>query len=129
MGKAESDFDVVIAGASYAGLTVARHLDARGDRVLLLDEHAIGAVRHSACAVPTRTLADVGGLSSSLQETWWGVIHTKLNTVRYRSPEPWTIFDHRAVCAALREQAPRVPFLHARVSTFDGRTLATDKGT
>ena len=89
-----------------------------GSRVLLLDEHAIGAVRHSACAVPTRTLADVGGLASSVQETWWGVIHTKLNTVRYRSPEPWTIFDHRAVCEALREQAPDVPFMRARISTL-----------
>lgn len=122
------DFDVIIAGASYAGLTAARHLNRHGRRVLLLDEHAIGAVRHSACAVPTRTLADVGGLSSSLQETAWGVIHTKLNTVRYRSPEPWTIFDHRAVCEALRAQAPDVPLMQARISAFDGRTLTTDKG-
>jgi menaquinone-9 beta-reductase len=128
MGMRTDDFEVVIAGASYAGLTAARHLNARGRSVLLLDEHAIGAVRHSACAVPSRTLADVGGLASSVQETWWGVIHTKLNTVRYRSPEPWTIFDHRAVCEALRCQAPDVPFIQARVSQFDGRTLTTDKG-
>ncbi len=122
------DYDVIIAGASYAGLTAARHLKNHGERVLLLDEHAIGAVRHSACAVPTRTLADVGGLSSSLQETEWGVIHTKLNSVRYRSPEPWTIFDHHAVCAALRDQAPDVPFLQTRISKFDGQTVTTDKG-
>lgn len=122
------DYDVIIAGASYAGLTAARHLEAHGSRVLLIDEHAIGAVRHSACAVPTRTLADIGGLSSSLQETSWGVIHTKLNSVRYRSPEPWTVFDHRRVCEALREQAPDVPVLRARVSKFDGATLTTDKG-
>src|SRR5947208_5657656 len=108
MSDVSCEYDVVIAGASYAGLTVARHLDARGDRVLLVDEHAIGAVRHSACAVPTQTLADVGALSSSLQETWWGVFHTKLNTVRFRSPAPWTIFVHRAACEALRCQAPHV---------------------
>ncbi|MDQ6833556.1 MAG: NAD(P)-binding protein, partial [Chloroflexota bacterium] len=84
MLSAMDDFDVIIAGASYAGLTAARHLNRHGRRVLLLDEHAIGAVRHSACAVPTGTLADVGGMRSSLQETHWGVIHTKLNTVRYR---------------------------------------------
>ena len=58
----------------------------------------------------------------------WGVIHTKLNTVRYRSPEPWTIFDHRAVCEAFRSQAPDVPFIQARISKFDGHTLTTDKG-
>lgn len=122
------DYDVIIAGASYAGLTAARHLNAFGSRVLLVDEHAIGAVRHSACAVPTRTLADVGGLSSSVQETSWGVIHTKLNTVRYRSPEPWAIFDHHAVCWALREQAPNIPFLQARIAKFDGTTITTNKG-
>ncbi len=128
MTTTSADYDVIIAGASYAGLTAARHLQYHGRRVLLLDEHAIGAVRHSACAVPTRTLADVGGLSSSLQKTEWGVIHTKLNSVRYRSPEPWTIFDHRAVCAALRNQAPDVPFLQARIAKFDGRAVTTDKG-
>lgn len=128
MGNLTHEYDIVIAGASYAGLSVARHLDARGNRVLLLDEHAIGAVRHSACAVPTRTLADVGGLAGSVQETWWGEIHTKLNTVRFHSPGPWTIFDHRAVCEALRAQAPDIPFLQARVSAFDGRTLTTSKG-
>lgn len=128
MANVLNEFDVIIAGASYAGLTAARHLNRHGCRVLLIDEHTIGAVRHSACAVPTRTLADVGGLSSSLQETAWGVIHTKLNTVRYRSPEPWTIFDHRAVCEALREQASDVPFMRTRISAFDGRTVTTDKG-
>ena len=128
MATTTADYDVIIAGASYAGLTAARHLNRCGNRVLLLDEHAIGAVRHSACAVPTRTLADVGGLSSSLQETSWGVIHTKLNAVRYRCPEPWTIFDHHAVCGALREQAPDVPFLQARISKFDGNVVTTDKG-
>jgi len=128
MANGSDDFEVIIAGASYAGLTAARHLDRHGHRVLLLDEHAIGAVRHSACAVPTRTLADVGGLAGSLQETEWGVIHTKLNTVRYHSPEPWMVFDHRAVCAALREQAPNVPFMQARIAKFDGHAVTTDKG-
>lgn len=123
------DYDVIIAGASYAGLVAARHLTAFADRVLLIDEHAIGAVRHSACAVPTQALADVGGLKAGVQETWYGVIHTKFNTVRYRSPAPWTIFDHRAVCEAIREQAPQIPFLQARVTGFDGTAITTSKGT
>lgn len=128
MRNVTPDYDVVIAGASYAGLTAARHLDACGNRVLVLDEHAIGAVRHSACAVPTRTLADVGALASSVQETWWGVFHTRLNTVRYLSPAPWTVFDHRVACEALRRQAPHVAFLQARISNFDGQAVTTDKG-
>jgi flavin-dependent dehydrogenase len=129
MEKAGGEYDAIIVGASYAGLAAARYLNTFGSRVLLLDEHAIGAIRHSACAVPTRTLADVGALASSVQDTGWGVIHTKWNTVRYRSPEPWTIFDHGKACAALREQAPDVPFLQVRASKFNGHALTTDRGT
>lgn len=123
-----SDYDCIIAGASYAGLAAARHLNDYGARVLLVDEHAIGAVRHSACAVPTRTLADVGGLAGGVQETEWGILHTKRGSVRYRSPEPWTVFDHRALCAALRAQAPDVPYRRARVTGFDGTALMTSAG-
>lgn len=123
------DFDIIIAGASYAGLAAARHLGGMGARVLLIDEHAIGALRHSACAVPTRTLAAVGGMASTCQETGWGVVHTKFNSVRFRWPEPWTVFDHQVLCLALRAQAPDVPFHQARITAFDGTTLVTNKGT
>lgn len=122
------DFDIVIAGASYAGLTAARHLGGMGARVLIVDEHAIGALRHSACGVPTHTLAAVGGMASACQETGWGVVHTKYNRVRFRWPEPWAVFDHQALCLALRAQAPDVPFLQARVTAFDGAALVTSKG-
>ena len=123
-----TDYDLIIAGASYAGLTMARHLNDVGGRVLLVDEHAIGAVRHSACAVPSRTLEAVGAMAGAVQETHLGVIHTAAGATRYRSPAPWTVFDHRGVCEALRAQAPDVPLLHARVTGFDGHTLTTDQG-
>ena len=122
------DFDVIIAGASYAGLTVARHLAGMGARALLIDEHAIGAIRRSACAMPTRTLAAVGGLASACQETAWGVVHTRSIAVRFRWPEPWTVIDHRALCLALRAQAPDVPFLQTRITAFDGATVVTNAG-
>lgn len=122
------DCDIIIAGASYAGLAAVRHLHGAGARVLLIDEHAIGAIRHSACAVPTHTLASVGGLASACQETSWGVVHTKFNAVRFRWPAPWTVVDHHALCLALRAQAPDVPYLQARISAFDGTTVVTNKG-
>lgn len=123
-----TDYDLIIAGASYAGLTMARHLHGAGGRVLLMDEHAVGAVRHSACAIPTHALAAVGAMAGVVQETHLGVIHTAAGATRYRSPAPWVVFDHRRVCEALRAQAPGVPLLRARVTGFDGRTLITDKG-
>ncbi len=123
-----NDFDIIIAGASYAGLAAARHLAGVGARVLLIDEHAIGAIRRSACAVPTRTLAAVRGLVSACQETGWGVVHTRYNTVRFRWPGPWMVVDHRALCVALRAQAPDVAFLQARIAAFDGANVVTNRG-
>lgn len=41
-----SEYDAIIVGASFAGLTVAREL--RGE-VLLLDAHEVGSHQTSAC--------------------------------------------------------------------------------
>ncbi len=128
MTVATTDYDLIIAGASYAGLAMARHLRDAGERVLLVDEHALGAVRHSACAVPSHTLRQIGAMAGAVQESHWGVIHTQAGATRYRSPAPWIVFDHRRVCEALRAQAPDVPLLQARVTGFDGHTLTTDRG-
>ena len=47
------DFDVLICGASFAGLAVARELRATGARVLVLDRYEIGVRQTSACSAPT----------------------------------------------------------------------------
>ena len=39
------DFDVVICGASFAGLAVARELSGRGASVLLIDRYEVDYVR------------------------------------------------------------------------------------
>ena len=49
--------DVLICGASFAGLAVARELRATGARVLVLDRYEIGERQTSACAAPTEWLA------------------------------------------------------------------------
>lgn len=46
--------DVLVCGASFAGLTVARELAGRGASVLLVDRYEIGERATSACAAPTR---------------------------------------------------------------------------
>src|SRR5204862_82563 len=50
------DFDVVICGASFAGLAVARELSGSGAKVLLIDRYEVGERQTSACAAPTRWL-------------------------------------------------------------------------
>ena len=53
-------WDVIICGASFAGLAVARAMSGSGARVLLLDRYEIGERQTSACAAPTELLAHLG---------------------------------------------------------------------
>src|SRR4051794_41933347 len=50
------EWDVLICGASFAGLTVARELARTRARVLIIDRYEIGERQTSACAAPTEWL-------------------------------------------------------------------------
>ena len=54
------DSDVLICGASFAGLAVARELAGSGARVLVVDRYEIGERQTSACAAPTQWLEAMG---------------------------------------------------------------------
>src|SRR5215211_1605028 len=70
------DCDVLICGASFAGLAVARELAGAGARVLVVDRYEIGERQTSACGIPTLWL-DAMGLEGALQQTFPElVIHT-----------------------------------------------------
>jgi glycine/D-amino acid oxidase-like deaminating enzyme len=45
-------YDVLICGASFAGLAVARELAGAGARVLMIDRYEVGERQTSACAMP-----------------------------------------------------------------------------
>ena len=47
------DCDVLICGASFAGLAVARELAGSGAEVLVIDRYEIGERQTSACGIPT----------------------------------------------------------------------------
>src|SRR4051812_50201260 len=49
-------WDVLICGASFAGLAVARELRGSGARVLIVDRYEVGERQTSACAAPTEWL-------------------------------------------------------------------------
>src|SRR5919107_891454 len=94
--------DVLICGASFAGLAVAREL-AGHRRVLVLDRYEIGERQTSACAAPTEWLVNLG-LEDSIRQTFGSLlVHTPSRTARW--PLPWTFstFDYRTLCAALWE--------------------------
>ena len=117
-------FDVVVCGASFAGLAVARELRGTGARVLVLDRYEIGERQTSACAAPTEWLANLG-LEASIRQTFGSLlVHTPRASVRW--PLDWTFstFDYPALCAALwAQRGGGTEFETAKV---DGRTLRED---
>jgi flavin-dependent dehydrogenase len=98
------NFDVLICGASFAGLAVARELRATGARVLVLDRYEIGERQTSACAAPTEWLRNLG-LEPSIRQTFGSLlVHTPHAEARW--PLGWTFstFDYRRLCELLWEQ-------------------------
>ena len=119
--------DVLICGASFAGLAVARQLAGSGARVLILDRYEIGERQTSACAAPTEWL-DAMGVGASIRQTFGElVVHTPHVTTRMRLPFTFSTFDYGELCAALFEQTD-AEFATAKVDGRDGRVVHTDRG-
>src|SRR5437879_11237884 len=82
----QRDCDVMICGASFAGLAVARELQGSGARVLIVDRYEIGERQTSACAAPTAWLEAIG-LEDSIRQTFGDlVVHTPHGACRFRLP-------------------------------------------
>jgi len=121
------DCDVLICGASFAGLAVARELARTGAEVMVIDRYEIGERQTSACGIPTRWL-EVLGLNAALQQTFGElVIHTPHVTVRCQLPWTFSTFDYRTLCALLAEQGD-FTFETATVNRRDGDSVLTDRG-
>jgi flavin-dependent dehydrogenase len=124
-----ADADVLVCGASFAGLAVARELRSTGARVLVLDRYEIGERQTSACAAPTEWLNNLG-LAASIRQTFGSLlVHTPL-IERARWALPWTFstFDYRELCALLWDQAGAAEFETAKVESRTGGTVGTDRG-
>jgi len=97
--------DVLICGASFAGLAVARELAGCSADVLVLDRYEIGERPTSACAAPTPWLAAMGVSEAISQEIPYMRFTTPHGSVRYRLPWSWSSFDYRRLCELLYEQS------------------------
>ncbi len=125
--RLQRDCDVLICGASFAGLAVARELAASGAEVLVIDRYEIGERQTSACGIPTAWLHAVG-LEGALQQTFPElVIHTPHTTARYRLPWTFSTFDYRTLCGLLADQG-RFEFETAKANGRTGDTVHTDRG-
>jgi len=125
--------DVIVCGASFAGLAVARELAGSGADVLVLDRYEIGERQTSACAAPTPWLRAMGVERAIRQELPCMAFHTPHGSARFRLPWSWSSFDYRTLCEALWAQCGDARFEIAMVEGVErsprgSHTVRTDRG-
>ena len=121
------EHDVLICGASFAGLAVARELAGSGARVLVLDRYEIGERQTSACGIPTGWLRELGLMGAHRQTFGRLVIHTPHGTSVLELPWTFSTFDYPELCRLLWEQFD-AEFETAKVNGRSGNTVHTDRG-
>jgi len=121
------DADVLICGASFAGLAVARELAGSGARVLVLDRYEIGERQTSACGIPTEWLRVMDLMGAHRQTFGRLVVHTPHGTARFELPWTFSTFDYAELCKLLWAQSD-AEFETAKVDGRTGSTVHTDRG-
>src|ERR1700722_2781628 len=123
----DHDCDVLICGASFAGLSVARELTRSGAKVMVIDRYEIGERQTSACGVPTLWLEALDLMGAHKQTFGELVIHSPHATARYQLPWTFSTFDYPMLCTLLADQGS-FEFETAKVEGRDGDTVHTDRG-
>ena len=124
---------MIVCGASFAGLAVARELAGSDSRVLLLDRYEIGERQTSACAAPTEWLRAMG-VEDAIRQTFRDlVVHTPNTSVRMHLPWTFSTFDYPTLCTLLYEQCDadfETATVSGRGEPVEGAPLSvrTDRG-
>jgi flavin-dependent dehydrogenase len=128
--RLQRDCDVLVCGASFAGLAVARELAGSGAKVLMIDRYELGERQTSACAMPTVWMQALDLMDSWRQSFDQMVVHTPYRSSRWSLPWSFSTFDYRELCALLWEQAacPELELETATVTGREGLTVHTDRG-
>jgi menaquinone-9 beta-reductase len=120
----DGSHDVLICGASFAGLAIARELAGSGADVMVVDRYEIGERQTSACGIPTEWLAQLDLMGCELQRFDTLLIHTPHGNGRYRLPWTFSTFDYRELCQLLWRDCD-ARFETAKVN---GRAASTSGG-
>lgn len=118
-------YDVIIAGAGFAGLAAAGEL--RGKRVLLIDRKEIGTHQASACGTLLGVMEALDTMDCILQ------IHRRIVVTGPRGPlvyplaHPFCTFDFEQLMRKLARRTD-VEFLLAEVTGAQGNTVRTTRG-
>ncbi len=128
----EGRHDVLICGASFAGLAVARELAGSGADVMVVDRYEIGERQTSACGIPTDWLRATGLMAAERQRFGELVIHTPHGTSRYELPWTFSTFDYRQLCELLWSDCDatfETAKVNGRATAGDGTiAVETDRG-
>jgi flavin-dependent dehydrogenase len=128
-------YDMLICGASFAGLAVARELAGSGADVMVVDRYEIGERQTSACGIPTDWLRATGLMEAERQRFDSLLIHTAHGSRRYRLPWTFSTFDYRELCELLWRDCDasfETAKVHGRVAPDGGDgaiAVETDRGT
>jgi len=125
--RLDGEHDVIVCGASFAGLAVARELAGSGASVIVLDRYEVGERQTSACAAPTGWLEALD-LEGSIRQTFDELtIHSPHASARYRLPWTFSTFDYRILCELLDDQND-ARLETAKVNGRSGHVVHTDRG-
>ncbi len=124
----ELEVDVLVCGASFAGLAVARELAGTGAAVLVIDRYEIGERATSACAAPTPWLEAMGVTRAIRSELPYMSFATPHGSSRYELPWSWSAFDYSELCGELWEQCADARFACAKVERRTSGGVMTDRG-
>jgi menaquinone-9 beta-reductase len=97
----DGTYNVLICGASFAGLAVARELAGSGADVLIVDRYEIGERQTSACGIPTEWMRQLDLMDAERQRFDTLVMNTPHGTTRFRLPWTFSTFDYRQMCELL----------------------------
>src|SRR2546427_9688070 len=123
--RVTNHYDVIIAGASFAGLAVAQRLEGR--RVVLLDRAPVGRGVTSACGAPVSIVNAMGAEGSILQVHDRLILHTPAGEAVWPLPEPFCTFDYQRFCE-LAWALARFAFLQVARAGRSGSTVHTSRG-
>jgi flavin-dependent dehydrogenase len=127
--------DVLICGASFAGLAIARELAGSAADVMIVDRYEIGERQTSACGIPTEWLQRLGLMDCERQRFDTLVMHTPHGDARYRLPWTFSTFDYRELCQLLwrdcdaRFETAKVNGRAAPANGSGEIAVDTDRGT
>lgn len=118
-------YDVIIVGASFAGLAVASRIT-KG-KVLLINRKDIGSHQQSACGTTVEMVKELGCEKSILKTFDTIALHIKDKEMDIPLPEKFCTIDYEIFCRTLFKRS-HADFIKANVERAENSDIITSAG-